>query len=62
MNMSPECRECGNRVKFVHRSEESEVCYYNDDIGTHDEDNECRVCGAHIADPHDPYCEIGGES
>lgn len=25
-------------------------------VGTHDDDLECRGCGAHIADPHDPDC------
>ena len=23
-----------------------------------DADNRCRLCGAHMADPHDPDCEI----
>lgn len=30
-------------------------------MSEYDENNECVVCGAHIADPHSQECPNGGE-
>ena len=44
------CRECARtyRVEAVLRG----------DYPAWNADNECTLCGEHMADPHDPNCEI----